>query len=159
MSRIKVQLIKQPTKHSCVHACLSMVTGIPVINILERFGERALDTHRELTVLTEMGICPVPLPNSTEPLMTLGNVFFVTVPSLNLVGRNHAIVVETSNDGDVIVYDPSPKDHYPLDALQPSRKTKRTLSSYGDIVLLQPLPEHRGTIERLRLYDERNNQG
>lgn len=159
ISRIQVQMIKQPTKQSCVHACLSMVTGIPVGHIIKRFGSRPLSKNDELIVLTEMGIYPITLPVSVQPLMVLGNIFMVTVPSLNIKGGNHAVVVEVTQDMDINVYDPSPSEHYPVDAMQPSKNTERVMKSYSEITLLEPLSaEHRGTQERIKLYLDREKE-
>ena len=158
MSKIQVQLVKQPTTSTCVHACVSMVTGVPVDDLIKRFGESALTKERELTVLTEMGIYPVPMPIAVQSLMLIRNVFFMTVPSINLPGRNHAVVMEVTSDYEVLLHDPSPLLAYSTDAMQPSKDTVQKLVSYSEIVLLEGLPEHSGSAKRRKLYRARKRQ-
>ena len=159
---IKIQYVQQPTPHSCVHACLSMVTGLPVNDLIDRFSDSGLSSAIEATVLTEMGILPISLPITIATPFLNGNVFFLTVPSLNVLGNQHLVVVEADGDGDLIVYDPN-KDKedyswYPPDALQPSIETikaGKVLRGFSNITLLRPLSEHRGSAERGKLYMRR----
>jgi hypothetical protein len=60
-----------------------MVTGIPVLDLIDRFGNHGVGDDVTNTVLTEMGIYPVQMPcGLDDPLLLLQGVYLVTVPSL-----------------------------------------------------------------------------
>ena len=159
MSKIRIQHVRQPTRDTCVHACLSMVTGIPVDDLVERFGDTGCSNEISATVLCEMGILPILLPNVVTPLFLVGNVFFLTVPSLNTVGGAHCVVVAAHNDGPPTLYDPNEGvvggQWYPRGALDPAPDNPRILRAYSDVMLLQPLARHHGSRKRQHLYRRR----
>ena len=102
---IEVKLQQQPTPRTCAHTCLSMVTGVPVEDLIERFGDRGLAFPEEACVLIENGIFPVNTTGSHHEF-ALEGVYLVSTPSLNLPGKLHMVVVEASADG-YVVYDPN----------------------------------------------------
>ena len=65
---ITVNFVQQPTAHTCVHSCLSMVTGVPVNDYIKRFGEAGLSFKETAIALTEAKIFPVlsPVPWSSN---------------------------------------------------------------------------------------------
>lgn len=152
---IEVRFVQQPTPVSCVHACLSMVTGVPVRELIDRFGNHGLSNEEQATVLTEMGIVPIPVPQSggAHP-MPYGGANFITVPSLNIAGATHLCVLEYQNDRWVL-FDPNygrkGKRHYSRKALYSNRQE----FSYSEVTYLHPLRLHRGTEERLDRYAKR----
>ena len=106
MRELKVKQVQQPTAHTCVHACLSMVTGVPVEEYIERFGDTALGQNEETVALVENGIFPVAVPYyAPHPFPEFG-VYFVTAPSVNTAGYLHRVIVTVSEDG-YDVYDPN----------------------------------------------------
>lgn len=164
MSRwdIQVELVTQPTPHTCVHACLSMVTGIPIADLVARFGEgHGLSVEEEITVLTEMGILPVAMPEQLGHWICGAGVYFVTTPSVNLMGSTHRVVIEQAiedDDWELRVFDPNTGRegvvaHGPNALFKP-----RTMKTYGDVTRLVPMRLHRGTEELLRLYEARTRQ-
>lgn len=156
---IEVAHVTQPTPHTCAHACLSMVTGIPVQDLIDRFGNHGVGDDVTLAVLTEMGIFPVVMPLSYYDPMILSGVYMVTVPSLNMPGRNHSIVISVNDDGDFRVFDPNKgradREYYDDDSLAPNPDTKWVMHGRSDITLLRSLPKHFGTVERIARYAAR----
>lgn len=152
---IRVKHVTQPTRYSCVHACLSMVTGVPVMELIERLGEGGLGSDDEAMILTENGILPICLPDFTPHLMPYVGTYFATVPSINLEGTNHLVVVSLEDDKWVL-YDPNEgregRKSYPRDSFMVAPwKT----FGYSRIVFLHEMPNHRGTLERLQRYCDR----
>lgn len=151
---VKVRFVRQPTSSTCVHACLAMVTGIPVDDLIERFGNHGLSNEEEATVLTENGILPVPVHGmgDTHPMIYFG-VYFLTVPSLNIPGANHRIVSAISEDGKRWTsYDPNVgrkgKSYYPRNAFYSNRRP----FSYSEVTFLDPLRLHKGTQDRIARF-------
>jgi len=101
---MQIEHKQQPNDWTCVHTCLSMVTGTPVEELLERFGDHAIGFDEMATVFVEHGIFPEFTTNQHHPFDRCG-VYFVAAPSLNLPGKLHQVVVEASEDG-YIVHDP-----------------------------------------------------
>jgi hypothetical protein len=154
---IKIKHVTQPTPHSCVHACLSMVTGLSVHDLIARFSDDdGLDYPKTATVLTEMGIMPVSMPAITPHTMPICGAYFVSVPSLNLPGRSHQVVVNLEGEKWVL-YDPNDgydgRKFYARDSMMTGE-----VKSYGDVILLMSLPDHKGTAERLKLYEAREKR-
>lgn len=149
MAKIEVRHVQQPTPHTCVHSCLSMVTGIPVNDLIARFGDVGMVDEDKATVLCEEGILPVDVPQmggALHPLPYAGT-YLLSVPSLNIPGRGHSIVCTLDDDGDWELYDPNE-----------GREGKAFYSRHGLMAgevkhyvatLLVPLPKHRATQERI----------
>jgi hypothetical protein len=101
-----VHHITQPTNFSCAHACLSMVTGIDVYDIISRWT-RPISHWEVLTILSEEGIGMIPyLPGVGDPFDHTG-VYLVTVPSLNKSGVTHSVIMTLDEEGEYTVYDPN----------------------------------------------------
>lgn len=143
MSKIPVRHVQQPTAHTCVHACLSMVTGIPVQDLIARFGDVGMTDEDKATVLCEEGILPVDVPNmggAMHPLPYAGT-YMLSVPSLNIQGRGHSIVCTLDAEGDWALYDPNEgregKQFYTRHGLMAGEVKHYTA------ILLIPLTKHR----------------
>lgn len=147
---VPVRFVRQPTSATCVHACLSMVTGIPVADLIARFGDSELDFRQEATVLTENGIYPVPEPLCLGDRLKRPGVYFLTVPSLNHPGAAHRVVCRIGETARII--DPNRgnkgKKYYPAGAIF----SRRRLCQYNEVVFLAPLPSHGGTAARLARF-------
>lgn len=105
----KIVFQQQPTGTSCVHTCLSMLTGIPVEKIIEEMGPEGQTFIAETNFLLRHGYFPVRLMN--DPIIGWGfprtGLYLLTVASLNTVGAQHRILVEVDNNYNEIVYDPN----------------------------------------------------
>lgn len=136
MTLLKIPIhVIQPTAATCSHACLSMVTGVPIEDIIEEFPTTWGMTHRDVASwLVRHDIMPVSKDSNgiTNPLGTRGS-YIVTVASLNLKGRNHSVVVHVSEEGTTIL-DPNAckegKEFYPHNALTGGEPS---LSSYTNV--------------------------
>lgn len=102
---MKIKHVQQPTPVTCVHACLSMVTGVPVDSLIERFGNQALAFDAEATVLVEHRIFPIKTTGDHRTFPFTG-LYLVSAPSLNLPGQLHMVAVEAT-EYELKVYDPN----------------------------------------------------
>ena len=135
----KIALVTQPTAESCVHACLAMVSGVDVQDIIKDLGDdNGLTDDELLAWLVRRHILPLEIgaARHVHPFPVQG-IYLATVPSLNLQGRGHQIVIEAN--GDYVVYDPNNgykgREFYPKDALKPS--SDRTLGGYWHVCYLK----------------------
>lgn len=137
MRKIEVKHVQQPTPRACVHACLAMVTGEDVHSLLDRFGDHGLCWHEEATVLVEHQIWPTLVPAQQPHEFPRTGVYLVTVPSLNLRGKTHRVVVEADGQG-YCLHDPNAgRDGvkaYGRDAIQTGQ------ARYLDVTYLDPMP-------------------
>lgn len=107
MKEIKHQ--KQPTPDTCTSACLAMILDIPVDEVVKEFHEdwmnrRTDPAHYLIKKLAKFQIHREPYDNA----LLFGKVYLVTVPSVNITGRNHHIIVDMRHGpGKEIVYDPN----------------------------------------------------
>lgn len=107
-SEIAVEHMQQPSATSCVHTCLSMVTGIPVEQYITRFGDdgQGLGNKEETVALVEAKVFPIAVPHVAPHPFPMPGVYLVSVPSLNIPGKLHRVVVEADADG-YTVFDPN----------------------------------------------------
>jgi len=153
---IEVKHVQQPSAVSCVHACLSMVTGIPVSELIDRFGNHGLGLDVEATVLTEMGIYPTKISTGIESQIGVG-VYFMDVPSLNLTGKMHLCVM-VYDGHEMIIYDPNEgregvKSYHPKGLHSGNSPSPSNFS----FTRLESLDRHHGTDIRRVLYKKRED--
>ncbi len=150
---IQVQHVQQPSPVTCVHACLSMVTGIPVNDLLDRFGNHALDLETKITVLSEMGIHTTPVEGRITPQIPPG-VYFATFPSLNKTGKTHLCVIQCDGN-EAQIFDPNEGregvKHYHCAGMHGAAPYPTDYK----LTLLESLRLHRGTAIRQSLYKVR----
>lgn len=103
---ISVEQLQQPGATSCVLTCVAMVTGVPIETYIARFGEGPQSSEVEISALIESGIFPMAIPHGGPHPFPLAGVYLVSVPSLNLFGQLHRVVVEASRQT-YLVYDPN----------------------------------------------------
>jgi hypothetical protein len=101
--RIKQQ--QQPTGNTCTATCLAMITGIPVLDVIEEFHHGYVKWKVQPTdYLTEKNVPFKILPSMDRPQM--GKLYLGTVPSLNLEAILHHVLIDL-RDNDCVVYDPN----------------------------------------------------
>jgi len=100
---IELNHVKQINDQSCVHACLAMFNGKSVEEMWSRFPFPLTPKH-ELTILIEAKLWPVSQQQFANQFPVCG-IYLVSVPSLNVDGVNHRVVVVVG-ESDVICYDP-----------------------------------------------------
>ncbi len=154
---IQVQFVQQTSRNTCVHACLSMVTGLPIEGLVGRFGDKGLSFDEEAVVLTELGILPVPKAGLASDLFPEQGVYLVTVPSLNFPGLNHRVVwMSDPGSGNFILLDPNEGrtdfEAYPRHCIH---QNDGPLKGYSEVTLLRVMRGHRGHQRREELYKQR----
>lgn len=116
----------QPTPWSCVHTCLAMVMGVPAEQLIEEIGyPNGLNQMDALVVLERKGIM-----HAATMFGALWQGWqMVTVPSLNIRGGMHQILVHWEA-GKYTVLDPSPKIRYKEDGSD--------LNGWSAVILVRP---------------------
>lgn len=162
---VEVEHVKQVSTTTCVHACLSMVTGVPIKDLIDRWGSEGLGSGRENVTLTELGLLPeiVTLNNyGMEYLWEYDeySVYMATVPSLNIVGGSHRVVITLGEHNEVQLFDPN--------FGRPGANAWETGSILGikgfnrlpihQVTRLFPMACHNGNTARKALYDNRKAQ-
>lgn len=128
-----MKLINQINDESCVHACLAMVAGADVNDVWARYPF-PLTPKQELTVLIEGRAWPIAQPPFDNQFPLCGT-YLVSVPSLNVPGVLHRVVVLVGQT-EVTCLDPQRgrkgKLFYTEDAFDLSSLTP--VKSYGEVV-------------------------
>lgn len=116
MKEIKLQ--QQPTPDTCTAACLAMILDTPVDEVVEEFHSKWINgltdpAHYLIKKLAKFQIHREPYDRTLH----YGKVYLLTVPSVNITGRNHHLLVDMRRgEGKEIVYDPNDgktdKAHY-----------------------------------------------
>jgi len=118
----------QPTEWSCSHACVAMLLGRPVEEVITELGSDGGLTPLELmNVLTLYGINWTPL---AEPARLWKGWQIATVPSLNLRAGLHSILIHWDGRHRSVL-DPSPKIRYKTDGTD--------LEGWCSVILVEPL--------------------
>lgn len=128
----------QPTADTCVHACIGMVCGIGVAEVRKKYSPNHEPILRDEVagILKENKVESIRYASNWLPC---NRVFMISVPSLNMVGRLHAIVIVTRGES-MDIYDPNQlKDgvkSYGADC---------DIVSYGDIIEVFPFSGEKET--------------
>lgn len=100
----------QPCPVSCVSTCMAMLANRPVAEIHAKFHDRYLgpDSLSVRQMLTEL-VIPFRSFDTADrnSLGTEPGFYLMCVPSLNIVGGNHAVIVEMRPDDWWFVFDPA----------------------------------------------------
>lgn len=111
-----------------------MALDVPVERVIERFGGAPMNQQTLIHALSTCGVVFNPLLFGT--FITTG-WYFAVVPSLNIRGGNHQILLHYDWDnGDTLVLDPSGRETYSEDG--------RDLKSWSELIAFRPggrLPE------------------
>lgn len=106
--RFMIQHQTQPCPVSCVSTCLAMVAGKPVDQIVERFHAAYRETELSLgDMLRELEIGFTDYRSSERQSINTDGVYLCGVPSLNIRGGMHEIVIEMADDGEWTILDPN----------------------------------------------------
>lgn len=98
-----INLVQQIDDQTCVHACLAMVTGCSIQDVVDLVGPTALDWRKEYRVLIEHGLFPYLCPDG---IFLFPGVYIATIPSRNHAGFLHRIVVRRDRRDQILVTDP-----------------------------------------------------
>ena len=105
MSEIVFQQQNRPK--NCASACVAMVLNLPIDEITEYFQE-AYDSGDILIhdYLQKRGIETVPMSLADKPIP--GFVYFLAVPSLNIKGESHQVIMDfRSEEAGAVLIDPN----------------------------------------------------
>jgi len=96
----------QPCPVSCVCTSIAILAGRPAAEIVEKYHRGYRDGSVSVrTMLTELGIPFATFDSLDGGVMDQVGAYLVTVPSLNITGGTHQIVIEITED-DYHVIDP-----------------------------------------------------
>jgi len=121
---MKLELVKQPTATTCVHACLSMLSGIAVEDIVKDLGDSGVASDREHKWYRDNGYEPIYIEPHKKFDFKRDGVYLATVPSLNKIGGTHRIVILADSEAGCMfkVFDPNRgkarKYYYSISALE-----------------------------------------
>lgn len=104
---MELQIIHQmqPTPVSCQHTCAAMIAGIPVnVMFTEEELQSPLSDNKLAQKLAHHGYYVS--PNQHDRLMC-DETYILTVPSLNIPGGHHAVVLTVNEEGDGLLFDPN----------------------------------------------------
>ena len=98
----------QPCTVSCVATCLAMLVDEPVQGLIERFHARyraGATSMRQL--LDELEVPFRSFDSCDLPMLNESGAYLISVPSLNIQGGMHQIIIEVDATGvDYFVHDP-----------------------------------------------------
>lgn len=121
-------LQKQPTKVTCVQTCLAMAMGVPVGDVVSTFGDSPQSHDELIAALRACRILHVPL---AFPSLVIHGWHFAVVPSLNVRGGHHQVLVYNDMENYVCkVLDPSARETYKEDGSD--------LISWADLIYFHP---------------------
>jgi len=103
----------QPTDRTCVQTCIAMALGVPVSEVIDRWGGEALNQQTLTSILTE---CKVVWNQMVFGTFIFDGWYFISVPSRNHPGGAHQILVRwSSSKGCISVLDPAQGVRYKPD--------------------------------------------
>lgn len=98
----------QPCKFSCVSTSLAILAGRPVEEFYARFHQRYWEDRLSIgDALRELGIPFKSFDSAERNSIEEPAIYLCNVPSLNVVGGGHQVVIEILDDADWRVYDPA----------------------------------------------------
>ena len=98
----------QPCKFSCVATSLAVLAGVPVEKFYSRFHQRYIEDRLSIgDALRELGIPFKSFDSAERNSIEEPAIYLCNVPSLNIVGGSHQVVIEMLDDADWQVYDPA----------------------------------------------------
>jgi len=108
----EIKIVTQPTFYSCVPACLSMVTGIPVEDIINDFKD--IEVHQGVPIaeafrwLVRHNILPAYL----DLAYPCNNIYLCSVLSKTNSWKYHMVVITISTDETLNLLDPAVGEKY-----------------------------------------------
>lgn len=102
-----MKLQKQTLHNSCLSACVAMLTGRPVEEVTAQYHDLIWSGMPITEVLRQEGV-PFQELSLKANQVWFGRVYLACVPSLNLPGSFHAIIIDARGD-EMEVLDPAPE--------------------------------------------------
>lgn len=127
MTKHSITLQTQPTNTTCAHTCVAMVLGVPVEEIIKKYGGDSLNQEKLTYILTDNKVWWNGLTNGN---LVHSGWYFAVVPSLNNIGVNHQVLIYYNWDnGELLVFDPARGKKYD--------EKGRDLKSWSNLIAIQ----------------------
>ena len=97
---------QQPTFNTCMSACIAMASGQPVDEVVERWHQNFHDKTDWLDDALDYYKIPYFYGSQRRAELLYGFIYFLTVPSLNIQGGLHQILVSLTAERGIEVFDP-----------------------------------------------------
>lgn len=101
-----IQHQTQPTFNTCMSTCVAMIAGQPVNEVVERWHQAFHDKADWLDDALDYYKIPYFYGSQRKGALHEGFIYFLTVPSLNIQGGLHQILVSLTADRGIEVFDP-----------------------------------------------------
>lgn len=107
MSEFIIEHQTQPCPVSCVATCFAMIAGVPVGVFMGLHDEYRAARLSLRQALDRLGIPFRSYDSANRNSLGDEGIFLASVPSLNIQGGMHQVVIEMLEDADWRVYDPN----------------------------------------------------
>ncbi|HHT1687825.1 TPA: hypothetical protein ACTYOT_006075 [Raoultella ornithinolytica] len=97
---------QQPTFNTCMSACVAMVAGQPVDEVVQRWHQSFHDRTDWLDDALDYYKIPYFYGSQRKAELLYGFIYFLTVPSLNIQGGLHQILMSLTAERGIEVFDP-----------------------------------------------------
>ncbi len=96
-----IGLVRQPTSNSCSHACVAMVTGLEIDEVLQAMPAPAGPEHYvQFLCRQQIHVGP------PAEKLHFGAVYLLTMASKNLLGKMHLVVLDLRDEQAPKLFDP-----------------------------------------------------
>ncbi|MDS7913019.1 hypothetical protein ACHQJB_15160 [Raoultella planticola] len=98
---------QQPTHNSCMSACVAMISSQPVSEVVAQWHEKFHSKEAWLDDAMDHYRIPYFYGHPKKAELLPGFIYFLTVPSLNIVGGLHQILAAVKEGSVVEILDPA----------------------------------------------------
>ncbi|OKP16218.1 hypothetical protein [Serratia fonticola] len=97
---------QQPTFNTCMSACIAMVVSRPVGEVVELWHEKLQSKAAGIDNALDYYGIPYFYGHPRSAALWNGFIYFLTVPSLNIVGGLHEVIAILVEGQDPVLFDP-----------------------------------------------------
>ena len=98
---------QQPTHNSCMSACVAMISNQSVTEVVEQWHDKFHSKAAWLDDAMDHYSIPYFYGHPKKAELLSGFIYFLTVPSLNIVGGQHQILAAVKEGPVVEIFDPA----------------------------------------------------
>lgn len=98
---------QQPTFNTCMSACVAMISGQPVNDVVAQWHDKFHSKEAWLDDALNHYSIPYFYGHPKKAELLPGFIYFLTVPSLNIVGGTHQILAAVKEGPVVEIFDPA----------------------------------------------------
>jgi len=111
-----IELQQQPHDDACISACLAMLMGRPVEEVVEEFHHSHFTGLLTITEYLHRNFITCSQMIAEPQTLLVGKAYLLAVPSLNYPGLNHCIILIIDDWNNEFIFDPNQgregKKHY-----------------------------------------------